>query len=227
MNPAAVLFDAGNTLVFLDYGRLAGAIGAALGLPLTEAGLRQHAAAAARAMEQGRLTDRERGSVFLQTLFERAGVPASRTEELRAALLDLHQRAHLWGATEPGTAGALERLRAAGVRLAVVSNSDGRAATALAAGGLLDAFEFVIDSGEVGVEKPDPRIFQIALDRLGLSAADALYVGDLYEVDVVGARAAGLDVVLLDPNGEHSGRDVRTVRSVAELADRLLAARAA
>ncbi len=76
MTPSAVLFDAGNTLVFLDYARLASAIGDALGLPLTEAGLQQHAGAAARAMEQGRLTDRERGTVFLLTLFERAGVPA-------------------------------------------------------------------------------------------------------------------------------------------------------
>lgn len=227
MIPAAVLFDAGNTLVFLDYGRLASAVGSALGLPLTEAGLRQHAADAARAMEQGRLTDRERGTVFLLTLFERAGVPAVRVEELKATLLDLHQRAHLWGATEPGTAEALERLKNAGIRLAVVSNSDGRAAAALAAGGLLDAFEFVIDSAEVGVEKPDPRIFQIALDRLGVSASDALYVGDLYEVDVVGARAAGLDVVLLDPAGANAGRDVRIFRSVAELADGLLAAHAA
>jgi len=225
--PAAVLFDAGNTLVFLDYGRLASAVGAALGLPLTEAGLRQHAADAARAMEHGRLTDRERGTVFLLTLFERAGVPAVRTEELKAALLDLHQRAHLWGATEPGTAEALQRLKNAGMRLAVVSNSDGRAAAALAAGGLLDAFEFVIDSGEVGVEKPDPRIFQIALDRLGVSPSDALYVGDLYEAEVVGARAAGLDVVLLDPAGANAGRDVRIFRSVAELADGLLAAHAA
>ena len=88
-------------------------------------------------------------------------------------------------------------------------------------------FEFVIDSGEVGVEKPDPRIFQIALDRMGVTAADALYVGDLYEVDVVGARAAGLDVVLLDPYGVHADRDVRRSRSLEELADVLLAARAA
>lgn len=227
MTPVAVLFDAGNTLVFLDYARLAGAVGAALGLPLTEAGLRQHASAAARAMEEGRLTDRERGTVFLLTLFELAGVPQGRTDELKAALLALHQTAHLWGATEPGTAEALQRLKEAGIRLAVVSNSDGRAATALAAGGLLDAFEFVIDSGEVGVEKPDPRIFEIALERMGVRARDALYVGDLYEVDVVGARAAGLDVVLIDPAGEHAGRDVRTVRSVPELADGLLAARAA
>lgn len=227
MTPAAVLFDAGNTLVFLDYGRLAKAIGDALALPLTEEGLKRHAGAAALAMEEGRLTDRERGTIFLLTLFELAGVPAARTEDLKTALLEMHQRMHLWGATEAGTAEALARLRAGGLRLAVISNSDGRAATALEAAGLLDQFEFVIDSGEVGVEKPDPRIFQIALDRLGIKPADALYVGDLYEVDVVGARAAGLDVVLLDPSGDHAGRDVKTVRSVAELADELLAARAA
>jgi len=227
VTPAAVLFDAGNTLVFLDYARLAATIGDELGVRLTEAGLKRHAGAAARAMEQGRLTDQERGTVFLLTLFERAGVPPERTEELKAALLQMHQRVHLWGATEPGTVESLARLRAAGIRLAVISNSDGRAAAALEAGGLLDQFEFVIDSGEVGVEKPDPRIFQIALERMGLDPADALYVGDLYEVDAMGARAAGLDVVLLDPSGEHSGRDVKTVRSLVELADELLAARVA
>lgn len=227
MTPKAVLFDAGNTLVFLDYARLAKAIGDALGMPLTEVGLKRHGGAAARAMEQASMTDRERGTVFLLTLFELAGVPPDRTEDLKTALLEMHSRMHLWGATEPGTVEALERLRTAGVRLAVISNSDGRAAAALEAGGLLEQFEFVIDSGEVGVEKPDPRIFRIALERMGVSAAEALYVGDLYEVDVVGARAAGLDVVLLDPSGEHAGRDVRTVRSVVELADELVAARAA
>lgn len=225
MTPAAVLFDAGNTLVFLDYVRLAGTIGDALGLPLTAEGVERHAGAAARAMEQGRLTDRERGTVFLLTLFELAGVPPDRTEDLKAALLEMHQRAHLWGAIRPGTAESLARLRAGGIRLAVISNSDGRAAAALEAGGLLDQFEFVIDSGEVGVEKPDPRIFRIALERMGIDPAEALYVGDLYEVDAVGARAAGVDVVLLDPLGEHAGRDVKTVRSLVELADELLAAR--
>ena len=103
MKPRALLFDAGNTLVFLDYARLASAVGEALQLPLTESGLRRHAGAAARAMEQGRLTDRERGSVYLLTLFELAGVPASRAGELKAALLALHQQAHLWGATPVGT----------------------------------------------------------------------------------------------------------------------------
>lgn len=224
MTPTAVLFDAGNTLVFLDYERMASRLGPALGLPLTAAGLARHAPAAAQAMEQAAATDQERGRAYLLALFGLAGVPRERGEELKRELLALHQERHLWTGTQPGTADALARLRAAGLRLAVVSNSDGRAAQALAAAGLLEHFEFVVDSGEVGIEKPDPRIFQLALERLGIAPERAMYVGDLYEVDAVGARAAGLPVVLVDPDGLHAGRDVPTVRDVAELADRLLAA---
>ena len=57
----------------------------------------------------------------------------------------------------------------------------------------------VIDSGAVGVSKPDPRIFQIALDAIGIEAADAWYVGDMPAIDVVGARAAGLWPIVMDP----------------------------
>ncbi len=227
MIPRAVLFDAGNTLIFLDYGRLAARVGEALALPLSEAALRAAAPAAARAMEQGALTDRERGRRFLLALFAGAGVPAEREEELAAVLLALHHERHLWGSVEAGTAEALERLRAAGLRLAVVSNSDGRAAAALAAAGLDGHFEFVVDSGEVGIEKPDARIFHHALDRLGVGAGEALYVGDLYEVDVVGARAAGMRAVLVDPAGGAGVRDVPVIRAVRELPDLLLAGRAA
>jgi HAD superfamily hydrolase (TIGR01509 family) len=221
----AVLFDAGNTLVFLDYARLAAGVGEALGIPLTAAQLEAAAGPAALAMEQQHLrTDRERGAAFLLELFARVGVPSERTEALRAALLGLHEEKHLWATHDPRVDAALGRLRAAGFRLGVVSNSDGRAASALAACGLLEHFEVVVDSGEVGVEKPDPRIFALALDRMGLAPDDAIYVGDLYEVDVLGARAAGLDVVLLDPLGVHGDRDVIRARDVVEVADLLLAA---
>ena len=226
MTPRAVLFDAGNTLVFLDYARLAVGVSAALGIPLTAETLEQGAAPAALAMEQQHLrTDQERGGAFLVELFARAGVPADRTEALRAALLGMHQEQHLWATHDPRVEAALTRLRAAGYRLGVVSNSDGRAASALAACGLLEHFEVVVDSGEVGIEKPDPQIFALALARMGIAPDDALYVGDLYEVDVVGARAAGLDVVLLDPHDVHSDLDVLRARDVVEVADMLLAAR--
>jgi HAD superfamily hydrolase (TIGR01549 family) len=225
VRPIAVLFDAGNTLVHLDYARLAAGVGDALAIPLTASELEAAAGPAALAMEQQHLrTDRERGSAFLVELFTRVGVPADRMDALRDTLLDMHQQQHLWATNDPRIGGALERLRAAGYRLGVVSNSDGRAASALAACGLLAHFEIVIDSGEVGIEKPDPRIFALALERMGVAPDDAIYVGDLYEVDVVGARAAGLDVVLLDPYGVHADRDVIRARDVLEVAELLLAA---
>src|SRR5689334_25356222 len=82
----AVLFDAGNTLLFLDYGRMAAAVGAALDLPLTGPGLAAGAAAAARAMEAPRTTDRERASAYLEALFLEAGVPPGRMGEVRDRL---------------------------------------------------------------------------------------------------------------------------------------------
>ncbi len=227
MSLRAILFDAGNTLLFLDYERLAARVSAELSVPLSAAELSRHGSAAARSLENAKGTDRERGRAYLLLLFELAGVPVDRTTELEQALYALHRERHLWSGVDPRTSEALAGLRKAGFRLAVVSNSDGRAEEAMQAAGLDSYFEFVMDSAQVGVEKPDPRIFMLALERLGLNPAEAMYVGDLYEIDVVGARAAGLDVVLVDPAGEHSGRDVRTVRDVAEFAERLLADRAA
>jgi putative hydrolase of the HAD superfamily len=218
----AVLFDAGNTLLFLDYARLAPAVAEATGTPLTAEGLEAQAGPAAKALEQAETSDRERATAYLEALFTLAGVPAERLGIVRDVLYRLHLERHLWSGQDPGTRGGLDRLRQAGWRLGVVSNSDGRAEEALVAGGLRDCFEVVIDSHLVGFEKPDPRIFAAALDRMGLEAADTLYVGDIYEVDVVGARRAGMPVVLLDPRGAQEGRDVVVVRSVAELAEQLL-----
>ncbi len=91
---------------------------------------------------------------------------------MRDTLLMLHKEKHLWSAVHPGTVEALERLRDSGYRLAVVSNSDGRAEEGLAAAGLRPFFEFVIDSQLVGFEKPDPRIFEVALRQLGVAPAE-------------------------------------------------------
>jgi putative hydrolase of the HAD superfamily len=73
--------------------------------------------------------------------------------------------------------------------------------------GVVDHLDFVVDSGEVGVEKPDRRIFDLALARAGVAAAEAAYIGDLYTIDVLGAGAAGLRAVLLDPGGFWGARD--------------------
>lgn len=222
MSLKAVLFDAGNTLIFLDYRRLAPVVGEATGVALTAAGLQAQARPAALALERGDGTDRERATRYLETIFRLAGVPEAKMNVVRDTLLLLHREKHLWSAVQPGTIDALERLRKSGLRLAVVSNSDGRAEEGLIAAGLRGQFEFVIDSQIVGFEKPDPRIFKVALEQLGVAPAAALYVGDIYEVDVVGARRAGMDVILLDPLGNHAGRDVRIAGSMGEVAELII-----
>lgn len=219
----AVLFDAGNTLIALDYRRLAGGVSAVVGRDITTELLRDRAGEAAAALERGTGTDRERAAAYLEALFLLAGVRHEELDAVRAAVVRLHGEQHLWMGVEPGTADALERLRRDGFRLGVVSNSDGKVDEALAAAGLRQYFEVVIDSTLAGVEKPDPRIFAVALDAMGLAPAETIYVGDVYEVDVVGARRAGLHPVLLDAHGFHEGGDVPTVRTIAELPDLLAA----
>ena len=208
--------------MFLDYDRMALGVGTALGLPLTGKGLATHAAEAASIMESSTGTDRDRAAVYLETLFRLAGVGATRMGEVRECLRQMHGERHLWCSVHEHTHGALARLRAAGLRLGIVSNGDGRVDQALSAAGLREYFDVVIDSSVFGTEKPDPAIFWAALEALDVAPEEALYVGDLYDVDVVGARAAGMDAVLLTSGEVGQNPPCRTAASIDELVDALL-----
>jgi putative hydrolase of the HAD superfamily len=81
--------------------------------------------------------------------------------------------------------------------MSVISNANGTVREKLRRVGLLGFFETVLDSAEEGVEKPDPRIFHAATVRLGLHPSACAYVGDIYEIDVEGARRAGLHPILI------------------------------
>jgi putative hydrolase of the HAD superfamily len=221
----AVLFDAGNTLVFLDYARLAQGVGASVGIPLTAEGLARHGGAAARAMELASGNDRERAAAYLETLFLLSGVPRESLGLARECLSRMHSERHLWSLVAERSAESLERLRQAGLKLGVVSNSDGRVEQALEAAQLRHYFDVIVDSALVGVEKPDPRIFHAALDALGVAPEEALYVGDMYEIDVVGARAAGLDAVLLGQPDQLTALNCRVSSSISDLVNDLLADR--
>ncbi|HEY6865985.1 MAG TPA: HAD-IA family hydrolase, partial [Candidatus Eisenbacteria bacterium] len=83
---------------------------------------------------------------------------------------------------------------------------------------MLRGIEFVVDSHEVGIEKPDPAIFRLALDRLGVAAARALFVGDIRSVDEAGARGAGMPFVLLDPLGDYAGEGTAAIPGMDRLA---------
>ena len=103
---------------------------------------------------------------------------------------------------------ALARLKGSGYVLAVVSNWDNSLHRTLGAFGLAPFFNHVVASLEEGVEKPDPRIFQIALKSAGVAPHDALHVGDNPVDDWQGAREAGMKALVLDRDAE-SQSDVR------------------
>ena len=138
--------------------------------------------------------------------------------------------AALWLREFPGSRDGVRALADAGVRLGIVSNADGLIGQRLAEKEILQvgpgpgvAVECVIDSGNVGVMKPDPRIFHIALDAMDLKPEDAWYVGDMAGIDIVGARKAGLWPVLMDPFSLHLDADYDRVASLTELAERVSA----
>ncbi|MCU1427302.1 MAG: hypothetical protein JWL83_1302 [Actinomycetia bacterium] len=153
------------------------------------------------------------------------GVPDDQFTEVHEHLDAEFASGGLWSRVVPGSVEGLRALDATGVQLAIVSNADGsvgarlREQEVLQVGpGLGVEVACVIDSGEVGVSKPDPRIFHIALDALGIEAHDAWYVGDMPGIDVVGARAAGLRPFVMDPYALHDGADYERVTSVADIA---------
>jgi putative hydrolase of the HAD superfamily len=102
----------------------------------------------------------------------------------------------------PDVRPALERLDDDGVRLAVVSNWDSRLPQVLEMLELTPFFEEVAVSHLGGVEKPDPRIFRRVLERMDVGPESAVHVGDVPELDLDGARAAGIDGVLVDRRGK-------------------------
>lgn len=139
--------------------------------------------------------------------------------ECVVGLLDAsHAERHLWCGPDPEAPRVLEELRRAGLKLAVISNTDdGRLAEALAAAGLDSHFDLLVDSHLVGVSKPDPAIFRLALGRLGVGAAEAAFVGDSYAHDALAARDAGLRAILLDPLGLHPESACPRVESLGDL----------
>lgn len=116
----------------------------------------------------------------------------------------------------PDAVAALEKLRAAGVGLVVVTNGTERHQRAkLDASGLTETFDAIVTSETAGASKPDPHIFRVALDAAGCDSADAAMVGDHPLRDVAGAQQAGLRGVWLD----RDGGDPRGVIPDARIAD--------
>jgi HAD superfamily hydrolase (TIGR01509 family) len=217
----AIFFDAGGTLIHLDSSHICGLISAELGANPSVDNFRRAQYVAmlrvAQLVAEGAGSTEKLKYQFYSTLLPEIGVPADKLQQSVECILKLALAEMLWRKADESTALTLSELKARGLILAVVSNSDGRIESAIEQAGLTSYFDFFIDSFIVGVEKPDPRIFHIATERAGVAPEQAAYVGDLYSVDVVGARSASLLPILYDPYDLSPEADCTRIRTLGEL----------
>jgi putative hydrolase of the HAD superfamily len=218
-----VLLDAGGVLLDLDYAFLRRLLEAREVLTTIESLSESEAVARTtidrRVREGGRSSEAWRD--YFRILLTRVGTPPEFAEEVIDTLAEAHQRVGLWTVAIDGAVETVRALKEAGYRIGVVSNAEGRVERDLEGAGYAGLLETVVDSHVVGVEKPDPRIFHIALERLGVTAEAAVFVGDVPAVDVTGARAAGLQAILLDRHDLYAEAGVTRVTSIRELPDLL------
>lgn len=198
-----LLLDAGNTLVFLDHVAVADVV-TSHGVPVDARELMRREGDAKRryeALMAAGVSHEEAWGLYLRALLEAVGVPPAVARDMVAPLRRAHDGFNLWRRVPPGMHDALAQARQRGLRVAVVSNSEGMLPQLFERVGLAPFIELVIDSHHEGVRKPDPELFRRALARLGVPAAGAVYLGDIPGVDVVGAHAAEIAAVLVDPLG--------------------------
>lgn len=220
-----VFLDAGGVFIYPNWWRVSEAL-VTRGVRVSPEALKAADLLARRELDDlrviGATTDASRGWLFFDLILKHAGVTASNgTAAALAELHTYHTASNLWEYVPDAVLPALEALRARGLRLVVVSNANGTLRAHLDRLAMTRRFDLVLDSADEGVEKPDARFFEIALNKSGATRETTIHVGDLYYVDVMGARAAGLRGVLLDEGNLRPDADCPRVRSLDELVRRI------
>ena len=212
----SIFFDVGGTLIHPDLGALLAPL-----LARVQPSAEQLAAADRAAKYLGRhngddspalRTNTGHWQVYLDTLVRSLGCCQELLPELSARAAN----SSYWTMVDPAAASILLQLKS-DYRLAVISNADGRIRDVLTRAGLAEFFDQITDSRLVGCEKPHPRIFQSALQGMNARPEEALYVGDIYDIDYRGATGAGMRAVLLDPDGIYRDWRVPRLSSLQEL----------
>ncbi|MDZ7343133.1 MAG: HAD family hydrolase [candidate division KSB1 bacterium] len=210
----AILFDAGQTFLFPDFPFLKNLL-AEYGVITDMLPLQKGAALARERIFRHR--EKENWKEYFTFWMQYVGAPEQAIPEILARILERHKREHLWNWPDPTAAEVFAALKNHGYRLGIISNSDGSIDRAMKKLGFTPFFECMIDSHVVGVEKPDPRIFELALQQLSLPAEHCVYVGDNYDRDIIGARQAGLVPILIDPFDVVAEQDVTRIHGLREL----------
>lgn len=215
--------DAGGVLVRPNWPRIAsifaqhGVQVSAASLDRVELKVMRHLDCEAQVNEK---SDADRLSYFFEQLLDFSGATGSASSRRNAieAIKRVHDQENLWEHVPEDVVPALERLTAFGLNLIVLSNANGTVRKRFERLGMSKWFSHIVDSGEEAVEKPDPRFFAIGLKRAGAKRESTLHVGDLFFVDVLGARAAGIRSVLIDRGRLQADRNCLRFADLGELA---------
>jgi 2-haloalkanoic acid dehalogenase type II len=214
----AVLFDLGSTLIYFDavWAEINRKSSSELFRALREAGLSLDEDVflnTFRREMESYYKERETEFIEYTTLFilrgllARYGHPEVTEEVLRSALKAMYAVPQAFWKAEEDTLDTLECLRQRGYRLAIISNAgdDADVQVLVDQAGIRDYFEVIVTSASLGIRKPNPRIFQIVLERLGVSPEKAVMVGDTLGADILGAQNAGLVGIWIDRRGDVPG----------------------
>jgi FMN phosphatase YigB (HAD superfamily) len=225
--------DAGNTVIFMDHARIARIVGEE-GSEVSAETLIRCEGEAKRLLDDG-YGERPRWEFegqpgglgwgkMIGTMLVQSGIDRARVPSLLARLWKSHMELNLWCLVPAGLGPALDSVRAVEVKVVLVSNSEGTHEAFFARLGIGKHFDLLVDSGKVGVEKPDPGIWQIALAAYPTPADRVLHLGDTYATDIAGAKALGFRAGLIDPFGHYEGRhqDVQRVPGVVEVAEAIV-----
>ena len=169
---------------------------------------------------------------WLRHYTEALGVPADRLDDATSQMRSAFEDGQAWSEVVPGAPEALRELAGRDLRLAIISNTvvGGAVARSLREAGLCQVDEgpgtcvdAVLDSSELGVSKPDPRIFRAALEAMGTTPEETVHVGDSLSADVRGAMGAGIRPIHFDPIHlcvDQSHQHLADLRDLGELLDR-------
>ncbi|MGQ9493501.1 MAG: HAD family hydrolase [Anaerolineae bacterium] len=213
-----LLLDAGWTLLFPDYGVIRQIV-LQNGYDISEERLERLMAEFIRDYDERLKNNSQTDFDLFEWVLERAGVEKSVIPVVIRQLLARDAEKSLWTYTYPWVHEALERLKRQGYRMSVISNADGHVAQELDYVGLAHYFEEIFDSHLIGYAKPDPRLFEHALAKLGLRPAECLFVGDVYYVDVLGANRVGIAALHLDRYDLYDGWPGYRIPTIAALPD--------
>lgn len=216
-----IFFDIGNTLFFFNYEFLRDLLVQRFGVTVTAGELEQQHLAMKRGVVREKLVETMPHDDLWWEAYRRwltgIGVEAGEIRPISEAIRHHPFRHLFWSRMEEGTPEMLDWFRERGFKLGVISNAEGQIQRLLEHAHVDGRFDVVVDSAVVGWTKPDERIFQHAIERVGAIPARCVHVGDLFEVDVKGARAVGITPILVDRDDLSGGVDCLKVRRAVEL----------